>query len=331
MLGLTLLFIERQFTNPKKAAFMKKLHLAFALGISIALQACASSTPEKLANDLQTALGKGDIDAALALGNFKVTLPDLRWFYLKQVVSCGYESVCSVSVKADDPAAIAERQAQQLKQGFEFEAEPAGVLVLSIVSRKPGAFKGEQSMPYAKIDGQYRILTGQYSAKKLAELRAQTNVQLLDVMFAQGIRENAPPHKNRTDWKTAATVLPAGGGEIGAAYAAEVARDYLHYSSGDLAGVLADGGAFEKTLYGEKDFDGTPVAKSVRLSQLRAQSGRMTEQVKVLGGYQLGDDVVLDTEGKADNGWVVRGPILLTQDSDGKYIPAGDMTVSYPE
>ena len=69
----------------------------------------------------------------------------------------------------------------------------------------------------------------------------------------------------------------------------------------------------------------------MRLSQLRAQSGRMTVQIKVLGGYQLGDDVVLDTEGKADNGWVVRGPVLLTQDSDGKYIPAGDMTVSYPE
>ena len=310
---------------------MKKLNLAFALGLSIALHACASNTPEKLANDLQTALGKGDVDAALALGNFKNTIPILKWAYLNRVVSCGYESICNVSVKADDPAAIAERAAQQLKQGFEFETKPEGVLVLSFVSRKPGESKGEQRMPFAKIDGQYRILTGQYSAKKLAELRAKSNSQLLDELFAQGIRENAPPHKNRTDWKTAATALPAGGGEIGATYAAEVARDYLHYSTGDLAGVLADGGDFEKTLYGEKDFDGAPVAKSVRISQLRAQSGRMTMQVKVLGGYQLGDDVVLDTEGKADNGWVVRGPVLLTRNSEGKFQGAGDMTVSYPE
>ena len=227
---------------------MKQLNLVLALGLSVALQACASSTPEKLASDLRSALSKGDIDAALALGNFKNTIPTLKWLYLKQVVSCAYESICRVSVKADDAAAIAERATQQLKHGFEFETKPAGVLVLSFVSRKPGAFKGEQSMPYAKIDGQYRILTGQYSATKLAELRAQTNAQLLDVMFAKGIRENAPPYNTRTDWKSAATVLPAGGGEIGAAYAAEVARDYLHYSTGDLAGVLADGGVFEKAL-----------------------------------------------------------------------------------
>ncbi len=310
---------------------MKKLNLAFALSLSIALQACASSTPEKLASDLQSALDKGDVDAALAMGNFKNTIPILKWTYLRRVVSCGYESICRVMVKADDPAAIAERAAEQLKQGFEFDEKPAGVLIVSFGSRKPGTFEGEQSMPYAKIDGQFRILTGHYNAKKLAELRAKSNSQLLDEMFAQGIRENVPPHNNRTDWKTAATVLPAGGGEIGAAYEAEIARDYLRYSTGDLASILADGGNFEKAIYGEKDSDGAPVAKSVRISELRIQSGRMTVQTKVLGGYQLGDDVVLDTEGTAENGWIVRGPVLLTQNSEGKFLSAGDMTVSYPK
>ena len=310
---------------------MKKLHLAIALGLSIALQACASSTPEKLANDLQTALKKGDIDAALALGNFKDTIPTLKWVYLKQVAACTYDSICSVSVKADDPAAIAERQAQQLKQGFEFEAEPAGVLVLSIVSRKPGAFKGEQSMPYAKIDGQYRILTGQYSAKKLAELRAQTNAQLLDAMFVQGIEHDYPDEIFRADWKAIAKVLPADGGDIGATYAAEVARDYQRYSTGDLDAVLADGDKWIRARYAEKDFDGTPVAKSVRILQLRAESVRMLKNIKVLGGYSLGANVVLDTEGKAENGWIDRGPVLLQRNSDGKFDTRFGMTVSYPE
>lgn len=53
--------------------------------------------------------------------------------------------------------------------------------------------------------------------------------------------------------------------------------------------------------------------------------------INVLGGYQLGDTVVLDTLGKADNGWIVRGPVMLTRNSEGKFTRSGGNTLSYPE
>ncbi len=278
------------------------------------------STPEKLAAALQTAQSEGDIDGVLALGNFKDTGPVVKWLFLSNVATCSYETYCFVSVKADDPAAIAERVARQLKQGYEFQAQPEGTLVISVLDRKTGAFQAEIAMPYALIDGQYRMLSAQYTAKKLTELRAQSNAQLLDALFAQGIRDNVPPHEIRFDWKTAATVLPPGGGELGAAYEAIVARDFLRYSTGDLAAVLADAA----------DVVQDPVAKRIRVLALRTEAVSMLKSIRVLGGYQLGDTVVFDTLGKAENGWIVRGAVILTRNSKGKFIRSGDRVVSYP-
>ncbi len=184
-------------------------------------------------------------------------------------------------------------------------------------------------MPYGQIDGQYRLLAGQYSAKKLLELRARSNALLLDALFTQGIRETLPPHEKRIYWKTAATVLPPGGGELGAADEIEVARDYLRYSTGDLAAVLADGGYGLQGKY--SDGNSTPVAERFRVLELRTEAVRMPMSINVLGGYQLGDIVVLDTIGKAENGWIVRGAVTLTRNSNGKFVRNGEKTVSYPE
>jgi len=57
----------------------------------------------------------------------------------------------------------------------------------------------------------------------------------------------------------------------------------------------------------------------------------MLVSIQVLRGYQLGDDVVLDTEGIAENGWIDRGPVLLKLNSDGKFESSFAMTVSYPK
>ena len=180
--------------------------------------------------------------------------------------------------------------------------QPAGVLVLTVHARKTGTFQADIAMPYGQIDGQYRLLAGRYSANKLVELRARSNAQLLDALFAQGIRETLPAHEKRIDWKTAATVLPPGGGELGAAYELEVARDYLHYSTGDIAAVLAEGGDGLQGLY--SDGNSTPVAERFRILELRTEAVRMPKSINVLGGYRLGDIVVLDTIGQAENQFV---------------------------
>jgi hypothetical protein len=38
----------------------------------------------------------------------------------------------------------------------------------------------------------------------------------------------------------------------------------------------------------------------------------------------LGDTVVFDTLGKAENGWIVRAAVILTRNSKGKFVRSGD-------
>ena len=298
----------------------------FAFHPKGAPQAYTFSTPEKLAARWQSALRAGDFEVALALGDFENADPSLKWAYLTGIVACAYATYCGVSVRADDAGAIVKRAVHQLNYEIEFQAQPLGVLMLSVVTARTDAYIGNISVPYTQVDGKYRLLARQYTAKKLTELRAQSNTRLLAELFALGIRENVPPYERRFDWKTAASVLAPGGGDVGAAYTAEVARDYLSYSTGDLAAVLADGGDVAQALYGD---DRDP--KSFRVLALRTEAVRMLTSIHVLGGYQLGDTVVLDTVGQTESGWIVRGPVILTRNSKGKFIRSGDRTVSYPE
>ena len=139
------------------------------------------------------------------------------------------------------------------------------------------------------------------------------------------------PAHFRAGWKADATVLPAGGGEIGAAYAAKVANDYERYHAGDVDGVIAHGNPTVQRMFAPKDRDGAPVAKSFRALQARADSVRMLVNIKILGGYQLGDYVVLEIQGTAENGWIERGPVILGRDSEGKFVRLFDRTISYPK
>jgi hypothetical protein len=152
---------------------------------------------------------------------------------------------------------------------------------------------------------------------------------LLDEFFASGIYDPTI-NERRTDWKKIATKLPADGGPAGESLTKSIANIYQAALKGDIAGVIAAGGQREAIIYAEKDFDGKPVPKALLLLKIRAQTVRNLMQVKVLGGYQYGGDVVLMIEGKTPNGWIVRGPALLS--ADGKnWDRTGDGTINYPE
>jgi len=99
----------------------------------------------------------------------------------------------------------------------------------------------------------------------------------------------------------------------------------------DLDAALAPGDKWAQWQFYAAGYDHTPAIKRVGVLQLRAESVRMLVSIKVLRGYQLGDDVVLDTEGIAENGWIDRGPVLLKLNSDGKFESSFAMTVSYPK
>jgi hypothetical protein len=82
-------------------------------------------------------------------------------------------------------------------------------------------------------------------------------------------------------------------------------------------------------VFGAEGYDG-PVPLKARQAKLRAQSQRFLRDVKVLGGYQLGDDAMLTVEAKDGAGWTVRGPILVSRQGDD-FDVAGDLTIAYPE
>ena len=82
-------------------------------------------------------------------------------------------------------------------------------------------------------------------------------------------------------------------------------------------------------VFRDKDAGGKAIPLIDRQRNLHVQSLRMLRDVKVNGGYLLGESAVLLIEAHDGIGWVVRGPILLSH-RRGTWGRAGDNTVSYP-
>jgi hypothetical protein len=287
----------------------------------------AASTPAQFAKQVEATLKKGSIEELLKLGEFKHAHPQALFFLIDLVPECSMLSTCTVSTAPYDQAAAAEDQASQAAQGFTFARPPQGLLKISMKS-KDGSSSGDTAMPFALVGSELKILAGEYTTAKLAELRAKSQEALVDEFFASGIYDPAT-RERRTDWKKIATKLPANGGPAGAWLAQSVTMTYQAAIKGDIAGVIKAGSAREAIIYAEKDYDGKVVPKALLQLKIRAQTVRNLMAVKVLGGYQYGDDVVLMIEGKTPNAWVVRGPILLT--ANGKsWDRSGDGTINYP-
>lgn len=303
-------------------------HLVVA-GLCLLGGACASSTPEQLAADLQNALQAGDIDATLALAELDGAPPEVLYFYADMVPDCYGATRCTVELAPYDEDRAAKDRANEVEQGFSSPYPPIGLLVVKSESQDgSGEQRSKVKLPYAKIGSEHRIVAGRFSEAKLAELRATSTQTLVDRMLERGVRDPATGEP-RTDWKTVATVLPAGGGEVGAWFKQHTEQMYRLGKAGDLEGVIAAGGRWEAMLYGDKEFDGTPRPRELRLLKLRTNVLRSLASLDVLGGYQYGDDTVLVIEGRSDNGWVVRGPIMISGTPEERGVSARG-TISHP-
>ena len=97
----------------------------------------------------------------------------------------------------------------------------------------------------------------------------------------------------------------------------------------DPDAAMRSGGQMASIIFRDKDFEGKPIPLTDRQSKLYVQSLRMLRDVKVSGGYALGDNAVLIIEARDGIGWIVRGPVLLSRDGDSWDL-AGKQTVSYP-
>ena len=295
----------------------------------LGLSSCsnAANSPETLAKQLQKALDAGDFDAAAKLADLDGAPAEVRFAYFDSVYSCAADMKCSVAVAPLDDA-FRKGLADDARQIDATPIAAEGVLVVTEKSTD-GQGSGELKMPYVKSNGAYKVAVMRPGAATIQKYRAQTNDDLLKQMFAGGIYEPASGNR-RTDWATAAKPLPADGGEPGKAFVAQTKAMTAAVDAKDPDAAMHAGGRWSELVFSDKSYDGKPIAKEQRQKKLHAQSQRMLRDVKVTGGYQLGDDAVLVFEARNGAGWIERGAVLVSRDGNAWDV-AGRQTVSYPD
>jgi hypothetical protein len=296
--------------------------LALLLPLAAACPASvqAASTPAALAKAFQTALDKGDFDAARKLADIDGAPAELHFFFFNMVRECSADATCSVSAVAVD---------DEMREQFAEHAEaPKLEGMLAVESKsKTGYGSGTMEMPYAKVGSDYKLVSIHFTPAEFAALKAKSNEYLLAEFFAKGIIPSGKT-KSRADWATAANPLPADGGEPGKAFVAQTRAMAAAVDAKDPEAAMKSGGQLAEIMFSDKDFEGKPIPLADRKSKLYVQSLRMLRDVKVNGGYQLDNDAVLIIEARNGIGWVVRGPIMLVKES-GSWDFAGGNTVSY--
>lgn len=302
----------------------------YALATLCAFLACAchhaAAAPSGLVTALQRALDKGDFESARKLADIDQAPADVHYFYMDMVRNCASEDTCTVS-EAPATEEVHERMRKQAEALGAQMPQIEGMIIVASTSRD-GTGSGTMEMPYGKVGNDYRIVTVRYSDAQLVALRAKTDETLTAELFAKGIYDPAS-RERRTDWATAATRLPADGGDVGKAFVAGRRAMAAAIDANDPDAAMQAGGQMAKLRYAEEDFSGKPVAMEERKRKLYVQALRELRDVKVNGGFRLGDRAVLLIEARNGIGWIERGPILLSND-DGYWGKAGDNLVSYP-
>ena len=299
--------------------------LLLALGAT----ACqGAGDPQRLAKALQDALAKGDADAVLASADMRGA-PAMAVFMLADLPSdCDDGAVCTVSVKPLDAEWKADNEKQMLEQGAEWGVTPEGLIAISAKDAGEGGGSSEMSLPYAKVDGQYRIVIGRYTAARLAELKATTPQAAALKTLEGGIYDSAAGERDTT-WATTAEVLPADGGEAGAAFLAKVQAMAAAIMAKDPDAAAIAGGDWGAAVLGATDYAGKPVPLELRKRKLRAQGTRMLVDARVLGGWRKGATAVLVIEGTNGVGNIVRGAQLMEL-ADGTWTDAGKDVIEFP-
>lgn len=286
----------------------------------------ATSTPDALAKALQRALDAGDFKAAAALADLTNAPADVHFALLSQVHECSSEAKCTAATAPLD-AGFRQQLIDDAKQ-LGAEAPAAEGLIVVTSKSKDGSSSGTLQMPYAKVDGTFKLVSLRLGAAEIAKRRATAGDQLLKEMFAGGIYDNASGAR-RTDWATAATPLPADGGKAGAELVRQTAAMAKAVDAKDPDAAMAAGGQWAKIVFADKDFEGKPIAREQRQKKLHVQSLRMLRDVKVTGGYQLGDDAALIVEARDGIGWTERGAVLMTRDGE-VWDVSGKQLIAYP-
>ena len=164
------------------------------------------------------------------------------------------------------------------------------------------------SMPFAKIDGGYRIIIGEQTEKSYADTKAAADPQKI----AEGMDE---------DLATTGKKIAADGGEFLAIYKSYLAA----IAKGDTEYLAANGTAGDKYFFG-KAYKDNPVKRGVALELARLES---IKEPTIKGGYEKDGKAILLVSGVNGQGWTTEGAVLLMQ-NDGIWAMEDRSYVSYP-
>jgi len=291
------------------------------LSLCAAVAACAGNSPDGLSSSLQKALTNGDVDGALALLDSPNIPSEQMFFYVNMLADCSNGATCTTKTVPLDEG-FNKRLATQKQQGFDFAAAPEGLIQISVTGE---GMKGSTTLPYAKVDGNYRILGAHLTAQKIAELQKETAQSK-----TEGLLKTGPGFRPDPEWKTHATALPPDGGEAGAALVALVKARTEAVKAGDVDKRIAVGDERDAIIYAAKSrATGKENSLKSRQIDMRSQAMRELADVKVLGGYQNGDTAILTIEGHDGHGWTMRG-VQVMQQKNGKWSTEQADTVSSP-
>jgi hypothetical protein len=306
-------------------------YAALALALVPALGGCAGG-PDALAERFEQALARGDADAILALAHVERAPALARYMLMKLPDDCRGGTVCAVSVVEADAEWKRRSDADLARTGTELPVAAEGLLE---VAGRPAAGAAAGSgrtlrvrLPYARIGGQYRIVLARYTTARLAELEATTAQAAAEATLALGVEDPVSGERD-LDWRAKAAPLPSDGGEPGAALATHVQALAAALRAGDVDAAMTLKGAWGKVALAAVDRNGDPIPLADRQRKLRAHALRFLTEVRVLGGYQLGDTALLVVEGRNGAGNAVRGAWLM-QRRDGNWIEQGDDVIEIP-
>ncbi len=288
------------------------------------LSACAD-TPADLAKRVQTTFEAGDMDAATKLAEIDQSPSDLRFFYFDQVNDCGDPKItCKASIGPLDDE-FKQRLTEQQAEGLQAVAPPEGLVRIEVHGE---GMSGNMSMPYGKVGGAYKLIAFRYSDEAVARQRARDFKSFLDEMLAKGVYD-PETRENDMDWQSKAQALPADGGEAGAWFVARSEGLSRAAAANDPDAAASVGDPWAEIIFAAKGFDDKPVPLDYRQRKLRVQSARFIRDVKVHGGYQLGDTAAVAYEAIDSAGWTQRGAALLIRER-GQWSIGGTTKVEYP-
>ncbi|MCB1633403.1 MAG: hypothetical protein KDI51_02375 [Xanthomonadales bacterium] len=292
----------------------------------------AANSPEQLAQEVQAALDRGDLEGFAAHVDFTGTPALFQEMLLETVVECSSAMRCTVSLTEADSDFDA-RLARLAEEGIELAHPVAGLLEIKAEARQPGDQAmpaSTSSAPYALVEGRYRIINGRYTATRLAELQATSALDAVKATLQRGVLDPATMEVI-PDWSSQALSLAEGGGEVGEAWLARIEAVSAAVQAGDPDAAWEASGAWGRRILSPTDYFGNPIPMEVRKRLLRTEALGMVATAQVLAGFQLDDLALLVIEGRNGAGNTLRGAMFVKRTELGwDHAGTGDHLIEIP-